>query len=225
MTDNDGTTTNSLHAMAHCDSAAVCAPMQVGPMLSVKHSAIIVGATTLNPDEIKFPPPDGPGSEAYAKLPHQADQPTDQWRCEKQGSWFHNASSPWTAECLLNLDRPEEALVHIDLHQNQCWALLRRTWAPWLKGRALAAIATKAQGAGESAEAFACFETSCKEAICFGAPLLLALVLQDMLALCPAAAGTGNVASRYEEACFELTMDTDTPLRRHLESREAFGCC
>jgi len=124
----------------------------------------------------------------------------------------------------LNLDRPEEALVHIDLHQNQCWALLRRTWAPWLKGRALTAI-TKTQGSGESAEAFACFEESCKDAISLGSPLLLALVLQDMLVLCPAAAGKGNVASRYEEACFELTMDTDTPLRRHLESREAFRCC
>jgi len=53
----------------------------------------------------------------------------------------------------------------------------------------------------------------------------VALVLQDMLALCPLTAAKVNVASRYEEACFELTMETDSPMKRHLESGKPFVCC
>ena len=44
-----------------------------------------------------------------------------------------------------------------------------------------------------------------------------------MLALCPAESARGDASSRYEEACFEFTMDKPSPMRAHLESDLPFA--
>jgi len=44
-----------------------------------------------------------------------------------------------------------------------------------------------------------------------------------MIALCPAESARGDVSSRYEKSCFELTMDEASPMRAHLESDMPFA--
>jgi len=121
------------------------------------------------------------------------------------------------AEILLKYGRYEEALMHVDYCQEHYWQAIRLPWCPWLKGRILAK-----KGKPEP-EVMVELEKAVAAATKWDALLLVALALHDMLALCPAESARGDVSSRYEEACFELTMDEDTPLRRHFESNLPFA--
>ena len=72
-----------------------------------------------------------------------------------------------------------------------------------------------ATGAGASwPEIVAPFEKAAAEGKAWGTPLLVCFALKDMLALVP--------ESKLEECMFELTMEKDTELKRHLESGKAF---
>lgn len=77
------------------------------------------------------------------------------------------------------------------------------------------------------AEPIACFEESYAKARDRGAVLIQVLALQDMMALLKhggfaSRATLGGMESRYEEACFEMTMETETPMRSHIESRNVY---
>ena len=95
---------------------------------------------------------------------------------------------------------------------------------PWQRARILAAQRL-AEGKGAPwSEIISLFEKTASECIVWGAPLIVVFALKDMLALVPASeiGDVASVRSRLEEYMFELTMETDTELRRHLESGEAF---
>ena len=55
----------------------------------------------------------------------------------------------------------------------------------------------------------------------FEAPLLTAMALKEQLALVPEQARGADVLSRLEEARFELTMDTVSPLKSFVEDDTA----
>jgi len=131
----------------------------------------------------------------------------------------------WCAEVCLKLGRYEEALSHVDYYEEHCCHTAVLTWAPWLRARILAQHAAKANAptsSAEYAEAAQLFEKAAAAAVVWESPTMVALALQDYLALVPAAKVNGDIKSRWEEAVFDVTMETDTPMRRHIESGDAF---
>ena len=133
----------------------------------------------------------------------------------------------WSAELCLKLKRYDEALAHQERFDREGTSCHAHCFSPWLRGRILGQRA-QAQKKGEAdamwEEVQAMFENAHEGAKKIESPLMEALALQDMIALCPqASVSKSNAASRYEEACFELTLDTDTPLKRHLDSGATFG--
>ena len=95
------------------------------------------------------------------------------------------------------------------------------TLAPWLKARILRRKA-KANKAAESdriwTEVTPLLERAHAASLVFEAPLLTALALKEQLALVPERARSEDVASRLEEARFELTMDDASPLKSFVQS-------
>ena len=130
------------------------------------------------------------------------------------------------AEFLLSADRFDEAMAHAKHFEAHCWGQQVPTFAPWLQGRIVSRRA-KSQGAPSDAaaykEAAGLFEQAHAAAVRWGSPTLICLTLQDAMALVPGGEVDTSLASRYEEACFELTMETGTPLQKHIESRQGYG--
>jgi len=130
------------------------------------------------------------------------------------------------AEYLLVIGRHDEALAHVDRFELKSWFNGVPTLAPWCKARILAAKAEAGGASGADpvyAEVASLLERAVAAAAKWEAPLMVALALQDMLALCPEASAKTSTVSRYEEACFELTMDKPSPMKQHLESGEVFS--
>ena len=131
------------------------------------------------------------------------------------------------------LGRFDDAMEHADRFEKNCWGCHVPAVAPWLKARILAAKA-KASGAADTdpahQEVAALLQQAVAAARRFESPLLVALALQDLLALAPACvlggAARAQVESESEEAKFELTMPEEgvpCALAKHLESGEAFA--
>jgi len=135
-------------------------------------------------------------------------------------------SNYYAAEYLLTIGHHDEALAHVDRFERKSWFNGVPTLATWCKAPILAAKA-KAGGAPGAdpvyAEVASLLERAVTAAAKWEAPLMVALALQDMVALCPEASAKTNAGSRYEEACFELTMESDSPMKQHLESGEVFS--
>ena len=119
------------------------------------------------------------------------------------------------AECHLKVGNFDEALEHNE-YGGANYFCVAFYWA-FQKGRILAARA-KAQGPrdGNAVEQIeALFERAIAEGQGrFGSPLMAALGLKELIVLNPQ---DMKRQSRYQECVFELTMDTDTPLRKCLE--------
>jgi len=126
------------------------------------------------------------------------------------------------AEACLQLGRHDDALAHAERFEKECWGPQVPCWAPWLKGRI---IGRKAQsdGAPENKEVLTQLQRSHAAAKTWGSPLIAALALQEIVALCPKQAAATDIASQLEEERFELTMDTASPMRTHIESGETFA--
>ena len=95
---------------------------------------------------------------------------------------------------------------------------------PWQRARILAAQRL-AEGKGAPwSEIIALFEESASEGAAWGTPLIVVFALKDMLALVPKSElrDHASMQSQLEEQIFELTMEEDTALKRHLDSGEAF---
>jgi len=138
-----------------------------------KIGAIMCGATiTIDAKDLTIARP-YENEERMATLPTQQahDKLTGKTQAQvhSHGGWIQFGRSNWAAECLLKIGRPDEALAHAEYYDKEDWHLVKRAWAPWLRGRCQAAIA-KAQGAGESAEAVELFEKACSEAEGLSAP-------------------------------------------------------
>lgn len=131
------------------------------------------------------------------------------------------------AEIYLQLDRFVEALAHNARVASNSNGILARKTNAWQRGRILAAQRL-AEGSGAPwSEIVALFEKTAAYGSAWGTPLMVVFALKDMLALVPAAAlgdadARRRTQSRLEESLFELTMEKDTALKRHLESGEAY---
>ena len=180
-----------------------------------KHGRILIGKTE-NPNPHIAPPHEAEWAEGIEGMPPASTADQLEHECCAQ---LCNAIPRWisAAEILVKYKRYDEALAHVDYCQEHDMHMIRLPWCPWLKGRILSAM-----GKSEL-EVVAEFEKAIVAATKMEAPLFTALVLHDMIALCPAESARGDVSSRYEEACFELTMDEPSPMRAHLESDLPFA--
>ena len=128
------------------------------------------------------------------------------------------------AEIYMQLGRFEEALAYNT--RTQEYSALTSTFRinPWQRARILAGQRL-AEGKGAPwTEIIALFEESAKEGEAWGTQLIVVFALKDMLALVPKSelGDHASMQSRLEELLFELTMEEDTALKRHLDSGEAF---
>ena len=127
-------------------------------------------------------------------------------------------------ELCLQLGRFNEALAHAEHFEKVSWSPTVPTLAPWLKARIMGRKA-KANKAADSdliwKEVTALLERAHAASLAFEAPLLVAMALKEQLALMPEQARSADVASRLEEARFELTMDTSSPLKSFIEDDDA----
>ena len=147
-------------------------------------------------------------------------------------AYYKNVNAQ-AAEANLVLGRFDAAMEHADSFETNCWGCHVPAVAPWLKARILAAKA-KTGGAADAEPAHQEVAALLQQALTasrrFESPLLVALTLQDLLALAPACvlggAARAQVESESEEAKFELTMPEEgvpCALAKHLESGEAFA--
>ena len=110
------------------------------------------------------------------------------------------------------------------------------TLAPWLTARIIGRKAKANLAAIQDAdptrsnpfhldpiwkEVTALLERAHAASLVFEAPLLAAMALKEQLALVPQQARSADVASRLEEARFELTMNEASPLKSFIEDDDA----
>ena len=130
----------------------------------------------------------------------------------------------YAAEIYLQLGRFEEALAHNARNNEYSSATTTSRTTHWQRARILSAQRL-ATGTGASwPEIVALFEKTAAEAEAWGTPLIVVFALKDMLALVPESelGDTAATRSKLEEFMFELSMEKDSPTKRHLESGEAF---
>ena len=124
------------------------------------------------------------------------------------------------AEICLKLGRYDDALAHSERYEEISWSSAMPTVAPWLEARIVGRKAM-ANNVPESdpiwAEVTALLERAHAASLVFEAPLLTAMALKEQLALVPPQARSADVLSRLEEARFELTMETASPLKSFIE--------
>jgi len=148
------------------------------------------------------------------------------------GNYYHNMNCT-AAEANLLIGRFDDAMEHADRFEANCWGCHVPAVAPWLKARIVSAKA-KAVGAADTDPVYKEVAALLQQAVTasrrFESPLLVALTLQDLLALAPACvlggAARAQVESESEEAKFELTMPEEgvpCALAKHLELGEAFA--
>ena len=98
------------------------------------------------------------------------------------------------------------------------------TLAPRLKARIIgrkAKASDTAEGDAVCAKVTALLERAHAASLVFEAPMLAAMALKEQLALVPQRTRSADVESRLEEARFELTTETVTPLRSFIEDDAA----
>ena len=192
-------------------------------LMAGKCALILAGRCTVPDKDIIIQAPDvnfGPYISEYTKAVTDMSLACVNAFAFRATSVAPNAAA---AECLLKLGRYDEALAHCAFYEQHCWDTISLPYAPWLQGRILAAQA-KASGSRDFGEIISLLEKGAAEATKFDAPLLVALILQDLLALVPGAAlpDRADLESRREEVLFDLTMERPSPMKSHLESGKAF---
>ena len=128
------------------------------------------------------------------------------------------------AEICMQLGRFDEALAHAEHYEKVAWGSPVPVLAPWLKARILGRKAKVNEAADSDPiwlEVTALLERAYAASLVFEAPLLTAMALKEQLALVPEQARGADVLSRLEEARFELTMDTVSPLKSFVEDDTA----
>ena len=128
------------------------------------------------------------------------------------------------SEIYLQLGRFEGALTYNARNNNCCCKTSATRTDPWQRARILSAQRLATGKGAPWPEIAALFEKTAVAGVAWGTPLLVCFALKDMLALVPESelGDAASIRSRLEEHMFELTMDQDSPTKRHLESGDAF---
>ena len=143
------------------------------------------------------------------------------WVGDTGATWLgqHNHANQLAAEACLQLGRFADAMAHAERYERSARGEHVKCLAPWLRARIMATEQPKES----SSEVVALLEQAAAAGDDWGSPFLVSLVLQDLLALVQLApAERERVVSRREESLFEMTMELDSPMRRHFDSMRSF---
>jgi len=133
------------------------------------------------------------------------------------------------AEACIVLKRFDQAMEHVDMYERDCWNSGRASFTPWYRLRILGMRAVANEGAVSAALApqlLQHMEECIVEATAWGAKLLVVLALKDCIALLAgtiASSDLQSLESRYEEACFELSYEKESPLKARIDNKQLHG--
>ena len=143
----------------------------------------------------------------------------------------------WTAilaaEVCIKFKRFDEALAHVSAFEQKSWCIqVSMGWCNYFRGRVLLHKALEEGGLAQLLpQVIVELEQSVAKAQAFNSPLMVALSLKEIIAALAATQQSSQsgsqklqaAQSRLEEVLFEMTMEEQTELKKHLESGSSWA--